>query len=71
MMKPAVTKIMIEKGDTYVIIENIPSERYDLHDMDYFSNEVSRQIMALAEEAAKTGYKVVVVDFAKAATPAA
>lgn len=70
-MKPVITKIMIEKGDTYVIIENIPAERHELHDTDYFSNEVSRQIQALAEEAAKTGYKVVVVDFVKAATPVA
>ncbi len=54
----------LQRGKTTVIIKEVPAEICNNCGEDYFSEKITRRVMALAEEAVKKGAEVEILRFA-------
>ena len=62
--QPGMTRVTLTRGEVTLVIKNVPAEICDNCGEYYLSDEISRKIMALAEEAVKHNQEVEVIQFA-------
>lgn len=65
--KPGRTAVTLERGSMTLVFRAVPAEVCGNCGEGYVSEEVSRQILAAAEQAARSGVQVDVREFAGAA----
>lgn len=58
------TTVTLTRGEVTLVIKNVPADICDNCGEYYLSDEVSRKIMAMAEEAVKHNQEVEVIQFA-------
>lgn len=62
--QPGMTTVTLTRGEVTLVIKNVPADICDNCGEYYLSDEISRKIMALAEEAVKHNQEVEVIQFA-------
>ena len=61
---PGVTTVVLERGDSTVIIKKVPADVCDDCDEYYLSEEVAADVLARAERAAAGGAEVEILSYA-------
>lgn len=61
---PGATTVLLQRGETTVVIKGVPAEICDNCGEYYLSEETTRQVLALAEAAVAQGAEVEVLRFA-------
>ncbi len=62
--QPGMTTVTLTRGEVTLVIKNVPADICENCGEYYISDEISRKIMALAEEAVKHNQEVEVIQFA-------
>lgn len=62
--QPGMTTVTLTRGEVTLVIKNVPADICENCGEYYLSDEISRKIMALAEEAVKHNQEVEVIQFA-------
>lgn len=62
--KPGETTVVLTKGETSVIIKNMPADLCQTCGEYYLSDDVTEVVLARAEEAVKKGAEVEILRFA-------
>ena len=57
------TTVTLQRGESTIIIKNVPAQICDNCGEYYLSNEITEQVMAMAEEASKHHNEVEVLQF--------
>jgi YgiT-type zinc finger domain-containing protein len=58
------TNVVLQRGDTIVVIKDVPAEICDNCDEYYLSEEVTRRVLELGERAVAQGAEIEVLRFA-------
>lgn len=61
---PGTTTVLLQRGETTVVIKNVPADICDNCGEYYLSEETTRQVLALAEAAVAQGAEIEVLRFA-------
>ena len=61
---PGVTTVVLQRGETTVIIKNVPADICDNCGEYYLSEDTTRRVLALAETAVAQGAEIEVLRFA-------
>lgn len=61
---PGTTTVVLQRGETTVVIKNVPAEICDNCGEYYLSEEITRRVLALAEAAVAQGAEIEVLRFA-------
>jgi YgiT-type zinc finger domain-containing protein len=61
---PGTTTVVLERGDSVIIVRGVPAEVCDTCDEAYVSEEVSAVVLGLAEAAVARGVEVEVLRYA-------
>ena len=61
---PGTTTVLLQRGETTVVIKNVPAEICDNCGEYYLSEEITRRVLALAEAAVAQGAEIEVLRFA-------
>ena len=61
---PGQTRVVLSRGETTVVIKDVPAEICDTCDEYYLSEEVTARVLAIAEQAVVQGAEIEVVRFA-------
>lgn len=62
--RPGTTTVALTRGETTIIIKNVPADICENCGEYYLSDEISGKILAMAEEAVKLNHEVEVIQFA-------
>lgn len=62
--QPGKVTVSLQRGDTTVIVKGVPADVCQNCEEYYLSEDVTRQILARAEEAVKNGAEVEILRFA-------
>lgn len=62
--KPGHANVMMERGDSFVVVKHVPAQICGVCGEYYLSEEVGAAVLRLAEEAIQSGAEVEVVRFA-------
>ncbi|TBW55212.1 type II toxin-antitoxin system MqsA family antitoxin [Marinobacter halodurans] len=61
---PGTTTVALTRGETTVVIKNVPADICENCGEYYLSEEISGKILVMAEEAVKLNHEVEVIQFA-------
>jgi YgiT-type zinc finger domain-containing protein len=61
---PGTTTVLLQRGETTVVIKGVPAEICDNCGEYYLSEEITRRVLALAEAAVAQGAEIEVLRFA-------
>lgn len=62
--QPGTTTVVLQRGDTTVVIKDVPADICDTCAEYYLSEEISARVLALAEQAVAQGAEIEVLRFA-------
>lgn len=62
--QPGMTTVTLTRGEVTLVIKNVPADICDNCGEYYLCDEISRKVMALAEDAVKHNQEVEVIQFA-------
>lgn len=62
--RPGNTTVTLTRGETTIVVKNVPAEICENCGEYYLSDEISSQILAMGEEAIKHNAEVEVIQFA-------
>ena len=63
-LSPGRTTVTLQRGETTVVIKNVPAELCDNCGEYYLSEDMTERILTMAEEAAKHGVEVEILRWA-------
>lgn len=61
---PGTTTVTMTRGESTVVIKNVPADICENCGEYYLSEDISKQVMLMAEEAIKRNHEVEIVQFA-------
>lgn len=61
---PGLTTVTLTRGESTIVIKNVPADICENCGEYYLSEEISSQILRMAEEAVKLNHEVEVIQFA-------
>jgi len=61
---PGLTTVTITRGESTIVIKNVPADICENCGEYYLGEEISSQILGMAEEAVKRNHEVEVIQFA-------
>ena len=61
---PGLTTVTMTRGESTIVIKNVPADICENCGEYYLSEEISSQILRMAEEAVKRNHEVEVIQFA-------
>ena len=62
--KPGLTRVVLQRGETTVVIKDVPAAICDDCGEYYLSEEITERVLALAEQAVAQGAEIEVLRFA-------
>jgi YgiT-type zinc finger domain-containing protein len=62
--RPGTTTVTLTRGESTIVVKNVPADICENCGEYYLSEEISGQIMAMAEEAVQLNHEVEVIQYA-------
>lgn len=62
--RPGTTTVTLTRGESTIVVKNVPADICENCGEYYLTEEISTQIMAMAEEAAQLNHEVEVIQYA-------
>jgi len=62
--RPGTTTVTLTQGESTIVVKNVPADICENCGEYYLSEEISSQIMAMAEEAVQLNHEVEVIQYA-------
>lgn len=62
--RPGATTVTLTRGESTIVVKNVPADICENCGEYYLSEEISSQIMAMAEEAVQLNHEVEVIQYA-------
>ena len=62
--RPGTTTVTLTRGESTIVVKNVPADICENCGEYYLSEEISSQIMAMAEEAVQLNHEVEVIQYA-------